>query len=122
MVPFLVGEKNMNDPFYKTKRWEHLRASILKRDGYICQESKRYGRIVQANTVHHIFPREDFPEYQWQPWNLISLSNEQHEAMHYRSGKELTEKGVDLVKRTARKQGLDLDKILGEKRKAKQNQ
>ena len=39
--------------------------------------------------------------------------------MHYRSGKELTEKGVDLVKRTARKQGLDLDKILGEKRKAK---
>ena len=112
----------MNDPFYKTKRWENLRASILKRDGYICQESKRYGRIVQANTVHHIFPREDFPEYQWQPWNLISLSNEQHEAMHYRYGKELTEKGVDLVKRTARKQGLDLDKILGEKRKAKQNQ
>ena len=122
MVPFLVGEKNMNDPFYKTKRWEHLRSSILKRDGYICQESKRYGRIVQANTVHHIFPRENFPEYQWQPWNLISLSNEQHEAMHYRSGKELTDKGIDLVKRTARKQGIDLDKILGEKRKAKQNQ
>lgn len=108
----------MNDQFYKTQRWKHLRDSILRRDGYLCQESKRYGKIIQANTVHHIFPREDFPEYQWSPWNLISLCNAEHEAMHCRDSGELTEKGVDLVRRTARRNNMDLDAILKNKRKA----
>ena len=96
------------DPFYLSKRWERLRASVLRRDGYRCQDAKRYGKARPATTVHHIFPREDYPLYQWEPWNLISLSAEAHNAMHDRSTGELTDKGKDLMKRTARLRGIDL--------------
>lgn len=97
------------DPFYHTKRWEHIRSAILRRDGYICQESKRYGRIVQANTVHHIFPREQYPEYTWMPWNLISLSSERHNEMHNRENGNLTDAGKDLLRRTAKKRNMEYD-------------
>ena len=95
-----------NDPFYKTRRWKHLRRVILQRDGYMCREARRFGRMVQADTVHHVFPRELFPEYQWESWNLVSLSGRAHDAMHDRATGELTGKGVDLLKRTARKYGI----------------
>lgn len=101
-------EQKKADPFYNSDRWKHLRQCILRRDGFMCQDSKRYGKMVQAEVVHHIFPRETFPEYQWAEWNLISLSNKAHEAMHYRTQRELTDKGMDLLIRTARKQGIDL--------------
>ena len=96
------------DPFYKTTRWKHLRERILRRDKYLCQISKRYGRMVQANTVHHIFPREQYPAYQWEPWNLISLSNEAHNRLHDRVTDELTEEGKELQRRTARRQGIEV--------------
>ena len=41
---------------YKSKRWIHKREAILRRDKYQCQLSKRYGKIRQAEVVHHIFP------------------------------------------------------------------
>ena len=94
------------DPFYKSARWERKRAKILRRDSYMCQISKRYGKLVQANTVHHIFPREDYPEYEWCDWNLISVSNEVHNRLHDRISGELTEEGTALMIRTARKQGV----------------
>ena len=96
------------DPFYKTPRWERLRASVLRRDGYRCRESARYGKRTEATTVHHIFPRDLFPEYQWEPWNLISLAGDVHDAMHDRTTGELTEKGADLLRRTARKMGMEI--------------
>lgn len=52
---------------YKTARWRRLRARVLRRDGYRCRESARYGMIVQADTVHHVWPVEDWPEYAWGP-------------------------------------------------------
>ena len=92
----------MTDKFYKTQRWERLREKILRRDEYRCQECKRYGRLTQGTTVHHIFPREDFPEIRWEPWNLTTLCAECHNAMHDRNTKELTEKGRALVTRAIR--------------------
>ena len=62
------------DPFYKSQRWKAVREAVLRRDGYMCQESKRFGKMRQAETVHHIWPREDFPEIELAPWNLISLT------------------------------------------------
>ena len=94
------------DPFYKTARWLRLRAVILRRDGYMCQASRRYGRRVQADTVHHIFPREIYPEYQYDTWNLISLSAEAHNRMHDRVTGALTKEGFELMRRTARRQGI----------------
>lgn len=86
---------------YKSKRWERLRKAILARDGYRCMESARYGKNVPANTVHHIFPAEDYPQYRWESWNLISLSTKAHNEMHDRNTNALTDKGKELLERTA---------------------
>lgn len=99
------------DPFYKSKRWEKKRALILRRDGYMCQHFKRYGKAIQADMVHHIFPREDYPEYEWESWNLISLSNKAHNMMHDRDSHELTALGKDLMMRTARKFRIDIPPV-----------
>ena len=40
---------------YSTHKWKHLAAGILRRDGYRCQVSKRYGKQVPAEVVHHIY-------------------------------------------------------------------
>lgn len=93
---------------YKSKRWQTKRNVILKRDGYRCQWAARSGRAEPADTVHHIFPVEDFPQYAMCDWNLISLSNTAHNAMHDRATRDLTEEGMLLMKETARKQGIDL--------------
>jgi len=96
------------DTFYQSSRWKHLRSVILRRDGYMCQISKRYGKRIQADTVHHVFPREEFPDYQWEPWNLISLAGDVHDEMHDRQSGMLTAKGVELLKRVARREGVEV--------------
>ena len=94
------------DRFYHSVRWERLRERVLRRDGYMCQEAKRYGKAVQATTVHHIFPREDYPQYELEAWNLISLSDKAHNEMHDRNTGKLTDKGRRLLDRTAIRQGI----------------
>ena len=93
---------------YKSKRWKRTRQAILRRDGYQCQISLRYGKRVEADTVHHIFPAEQYPEYQWESWNLISLARDVHNRMHVRDTKELTEEGRQLLERTARRRGIEI--------------
>ena len=78
---------------YKTRRWRILRESILRRDKYRCRESARYGVTAEVDTVHHVWPAEEYPEYAWEPWNLISLTGAKHEAMHDRFTGKLTELG-----------------------------
>lgn len=81
------------------KRWRQLRAMVLRRDGYKCQESKRYGKLVQADTVHHIWPAEEYPQWAYCEWNLVALSNSAHNAMHDRDTHELTERGKAWTRR-----------------------
>lgn len=81
------------NPFYKDKRWKRKRAKILRRDEYMCQQSKRYGKTEPATTVHHIYPLEFYPELALMDWNLISLCDKQHNAMHDRVTHEITELG-----------------------------
>lgn len=82
------------------RRWQALRARALKRDGYKCREAARYGRQVQAEVVHHIWPVEDYPEYAYCLWNLISLSASSHDAMHDRKTRKLTALGLAWKNRT----------------------
>lgn len=110
----MEGRMKQADPFYKTKRWERMRESVLRRDGYMCRESARYGKRKSANTVHHIFPRDIFPEYQWEPWNLISLAGDVHDEMHDRQTGALTEKGMEWVRRTARRRGMEIPRRYAE--------
>lgn len=84
---------------YSTGRWRRLRLRILRRDGYMCQHARRYGRAAEASTVHHIWPAEEWPEYAWQDWNLTSLSAGAHRAMHNDDG-TLSNLGEALRRRT----------------------
>lgn len=99
------------DPFYKSGQWNRLRSQAMRRDGYICQQSKRYGRITSAEMVHHILPRDIFPEYQWCLWNLVSLTNKEHDKLHDRVTNRLTDEGMRLVRRLVLERGLDLEEI-----------
>ena len=81
---------------------------MLRRDGYMCQLSKRYGKMREATTVHHIFPRDEYPQYELEAWNLISVSTEMHNRLHDRVTNQLTAEGIDLLKRTARRNKINV--------------
>ena len=68
------------------------------------------GKNVPAVTVHHIFPRSEYPEYQWEEWNLISLSWSAHNMMHIRDTDKLTDRGELLRQQVAKEQGIDTEK------------
>lgn len=92
----------MNSGFpYDSPKWKRKRNRILRRDGYRCQESRRYGKAVEATVVHHIYPAEEFPEYAWCDWNLVSLSQPMHNAMHDRGTRALTALGREWMRRVS---------------------
>lgn len=91
----MTGQNN----FYKSKKWESVRDSVLRRDGYLCQSCKRYGRLKGAAHVHHANPFEIYPELALQKWNLVSLCRECHNRMHDRESHELTAEGEKLRRR-----------------------
>jgi 5-methylcytosine-specific restriction endonuclease McrA len=99
--------------FHWSNEWKAKRKKILARDSYRDQWEARYGRNVNADTVHHIFPVEWFPEYKMASWNLISLSTKTHNMMHDRASGALTEAGMTLADRVARKyeRWEDLDRL-----------
>lgn len=98
-----MADKELND-----HRWKNLRAYILRRDRFLDQLALRYGKRIEGKHVHHIFPREFFPEYTYTAWNLITVSQATHNKLHDRSGHKLSEQGWELLKRTARAQGIEL--------------
>ena len=70
------------DPFYRDKRWKRLRRAMLARAGWMCEECRRYGKREDAEAVHHVYPKNEYPEYQWTAWNLMCLSKTCHYAIH----------------------------------------
>lgn len=82
------------------RRWQRLRLRALRRDKYRCQEAARFGRVEEATHVHHIWPVEDYPEYAYCLWNLVSLTKANHEAMHHRTTRKLTALGMRWKNRT----------------------
>lgn len=100
--------------FYESDKWRRKRSAILRRDGYKDQIASRYGKNIEANIVHHIFPLDEFPEHRLSDWNLISVSMATHNRLHDRDTDELTELGVELLRRTARRKGINIpDKYKG---------
>ena len=79
---------------YKSKRWLHLRDTVLRRDKFRCREAARYGRQVEASVVHHVYPVEDYPGWQWCRWNLIAVSAAAHNSFHDRATGKLTDAGL----------------------------
>ena len=70
------------DAIYHDKRYKRARAAALKRDEYLCQYCKRYGRMRQATITHHIKPVEIAPELAYSADNLVSLCMSCHNKMH----------------------------------------
>lgn len=93
---------------YSEPQWRRAREQALRRDKYIDQYQKQFGRLRNAEMVHHIFPVEDFPQYALCMWNLISLTRASHNLMHDRYTNELTDLGKDLLRRTAVKNNIPI--------------
>lgn len=74
-------------------KWKRVRKKALDRDDGYCRECLRYGRVRDAERVHHAWPKEDWPEYEFEQWNLVPLCKSCHDAMHERHGRQLTELG-----------------------------
>jgi len=89
----------MTNPFYKSTKWKNKRERVLRRDEYLCQECKRYGRSRAATTIHHINPLENRPELALVSWNLVSLCGSCHDSMHDRTTRELTAAGLRWAER-----------------------
>lgn len=74
------------DSFYKSSAWLRKRDMILKRDNYLCQDCKRYGKHTEATTVHHIKHYDEHPELALSDFNLVSLCAACHNKRHPEKG------------------------------------
>lgn len=79
---------------YNAPRWRRLRASVLRRDGYLCRYCLRYGRRRQATTVHHIEHADEHPELAYNADNLISLCEACHNKAHPEKAKNAGRYGI----------------------------
>lgn len=105
------GRAGRTDPFYLSPRWQRLRKMVIVAAKYTDQIRIRQGVMKEANTVHHIFPREQYPEYQWTRWNLIAVSDETHKHLHKPDG-TLSEAGRKLQEETAESYGIPISKTI----------
>lgn len=90
---------------YHSARWKKKHNHILRLDGYKDRIALRYGKVIEATVVHHIYPADEYPEYRYCDWNLISVSFATHNKLENRATGELTEEGLKLMRRT--KPGVD---------------
>jgi len=69
--------------WYKTARWQRLRAFVLKRDGHLCQKTgvALVGKYPAENSpvVDHIKPHRGDPDLFWDPENLQAVSKAYHD-------------------------------------------
>jgi len=76
-------------PFYESPEWRRLSKEVLEEDKHECQICKTKGKYERATMVHHVKPREEFPELALSKTyidehgnikrNLISVSRRCHE-------------------------------------------
>lgn len=71
---------------YESPRWKRMRAAVLRRDNYQCRRCRRFGRIRQAEIVHHIRHADEAPELAYRADNLVSLCRECHNKAHPEKG------------------------------------
>lgn len=87
-ISFGKGGMSVSSFDYGSVRWKKKRAAILRRDGYLCQNCKRYGKVSEAVEVHHVKPVELWPELAWDSGNMVSLCPKCHRKMHPEKGKK----------------------------------
>jgi 5-methylcytosine-specific restriction protein A len=85
------GQRSASNPWrawYKTAKWQKLRAKILKRDLYTCQRTGELltGKHPAPNSpvVDHIKPHRGDPELFWDEKNLHAVSKAFHDSQKQR--------------------------------------
>ncbi len=68
--------------FYASIAWRRAREAARMRDHNLCQDCLQRGRVVFADTVHHIVPVRDAWARRLQLDNLVSLCTSCHTARH----------------------------------------
>lgn len=106
-----VRKEGYMETFYNSAKWRHKSARVMSHYNYIDQVQKRYGKMQQAELVHHALPLEDFPEYAYHKDNLIPVSRSTHRGLHNDDG-TLTAMGAEVATRAARKIGVDISAYL----------
>lgn len=103
-----------SDQFIWSKKWRDKSHKILRRDNYLDQYVlKTEHRMIPADMVHHILPREDFPQYAMEDWNLIAVSKQTHNRILHTIKGKLTRAGKALMYETAWRNGIKMtEKIL----------
>lgn len=85
---------------YNSKKWRKKSKKIIEKNHFYCAESLRYGKRVDAEVVHHIYPVDEYPEYAYADWNLLPLTKANHNKMHIRDTQELSDLGKAWQRRT----------------------
>lgn len=71
---------------YNNPRWKRKQKFIMRRDNYMCQNCRKYGRMREAKVVHHIKHVDEFPELAYEDSNLESLCLSCHAKEHPEKG------------------------------------
>lgn len=78
------ANKEHIDKFRNSRLWkDKIRPYILARDGYLCQECKRKGKINHGKEVHHKKPLHAHWELRADEDNLEALCRECHNRIDY---------------------------------------
>lgn len=84
----VASPRSMSHPFYKSSLWLNLRKEIIARD--LASDLGVKGFFIPAHIiVHHINPLtledlEDFTDKCYNPDNLVCVSPQTHNLIHYR--------------------------------------
>lgn len=68
--------------FYKSTKWQKVRAVALARDKGLCLRCLKQGRVRQAQVVHHLVEVKDDWKQRYNLDNLESLCHECHNRLH----------------------------------------
>lgn len=90
-IPELIAHDDIH-AFYNTTAWKHLRRQVLEEQHHECQLCRAEGKMVPADTVHHVKEVKEHPELALDKNNLMCLCRECHEKIHGRDGFALLHK------------------------------
>lgn len=86
---------------HNTKRWKRKSLQIRRVDRYMDMVALRFwNKRIEGTMVHHIYPADEYPEYAFCDWNLITVSRRTHEMLEDRQKGTLTALGMELQRRT----------------------
>ena len=77
-----------NNDYYQSQQHREWRERVLRKGKYLCEECKKYGKLVAATHAHHIIPISADPSKALKLENGMALCTACHNKLEPR------EKGV----------------------------